>query len=358
MQEAQRYRCITIEPLKIGGSDPPEQIRKEEVVLWNPESRVLTRVNGNVIPLVSPNSFLAAIDTGWIVPEDSPETTHRPQPAGIKVREAAPRGPERNEINLGMTDEDHIDVGDLNEVRKNANTGDVPGTHIARKAGTMNKMPVIQDEGRVVGKMRNSPIAEPVEVGKGKDKDIVQRLSKTSGSDKVVDGVHFPAGGATTSSGAPTAGGAEAGVVVGKATRSPEEPSVPTNRPPAEVAGAEASEIPADIVEGLRTFSDFGTNLEGEGFYSEKQLRHMVGVLIRKYDAAVSQVVALQEAQEAEEAAPEFEWDPSVHWKTRHSRVVSEFADDPVALRAILDIDPSAGVKKAARELLEGLDGR
>lgn len=362
MPDFKSYRSITVTPIHIGGTEPPEYISPQEIVLFDGRS-VVKRENGDVIKLNNPRSFHAVIKAGWVVPSESKKTRHRPRAAGVQVHEAAPRGKDRQAVALDTVADEQRSVGDIGSIRNEANTGAVPETHVAARAGEKRapmKRRVIresEDDGKVVGRIKTSAQAEPALIGRDDNRlkkeisgrkgsqvekratatgDVQEALAGSDLEDLLPDAAsarppprQYQDEGVTVSSSESSVGGAETGEVVRSIKK--------------------AAPLPRDVVSALRDW----VSSAGDPGYTQTQLKMMVRTLLRKFDAAYAQAAVVKSS--AEVPAAHFEWDMEPHWKTRESSVYREHSDDVVALRAILEVDKSKGVVKAVNKCLGAL---
>lgn len=379
----QRYRCVTPTPLNLGGFEPPESISPGEIILWD-GSGILQREDNSKLSLKNQSGFKALIKTGWMVLEDSPIQVSKARPAGIQMHEAAPKGANRAEVKAVQVDDEERDVGGIGAVRANANTGAVPNSRQASDTGKVSPPPerklrghlVVGEEpqeGVVIGKFKNSARAPNVDMTKINDRQFVERVSNVMGADPVaIERVpatslaeNFRDEGVSVHSTQSGLGGEEHGRLVGKigAIRTPVVAAVSrAGQNPPDMAIA--SDIPEDVVEALQVWSEYGTTPDGSAAYSEPQLQALVKLLLEKHDEALAEVSSLQELVSSEplEFSPEPdeyvfnpEWNLGAHWKTRHSRVMTEFSKNRQALVKILAIDDSVGVQKAAQLCLSQL---
>jgi len=362
---------------KIYIGDSGEHTEVGELIVYN--GKTVTKANGTEVDLKYPNAINAAIKAGWFVPEDSPETSFRPRAAGVEIHKAVSTSEKREAVKMPVVVDEERDVGSIGSVRTAANDGrgEVPDTHVAGNAGQVRQptgaMPVVRDgdDGRVVGRIKSSAVAAPIEVGKddlkaksqadtrktfeverygtevrsatgdvqvartGDDLEDLLPDAATSGTPVFVNaGVEVGNAGSSI-------GGADDGRVVGKVGGSPATPE------------ADPGPALADAEGALRAF------VNGGPAPHPSHLKGLLRTFLRKYDAAKAQASVIAEEKASEEKASgqpvpeaEIEWDLSRHWKVREGDALRDFGHNPDALRQILAVEPSAGVKKAIQKRL------
>jgi len=367
------YRSVRATPIHLGGTEPPEYINPKEVVLW--DGSQVQRKSGAAIKLNNPTSFAAVIRAGWVVLVESEVQSFRPKSAGVEVRQAAPRGTDRERVNLDMIQDEERDVGHIGDVRDEANEDEVLDVHLAndtsrtspRKA-TEGRMQIQReggDDGVVVGRLKNPAKAGSVDLGKGEDTqikakiesskgvEIVKRRARATGdvqearsgselSELLPDAASSPSfenTGVQVSSGGSSIGSQEDGEVVSKVGEARKKTPPPT-----------------DVEEAFRTFAETGKMWPGA---EPNHFRPMLRTFLRKYDAAVAQaafVAKVDPTTEADELEPSpLNWDITTHWKSREKLVLA--MDDIEDLRELLNIENSAGVLKAINRRIEELEG-
>jgi hypothetical protein len=175
--EFQAFRAVTKVHIGAIGDD----LQENEVVLFDgqtmrrgPEEHQVANLKG-------------AIKIGWLVPEEQEGGSYRPQPADIQVHAAQSQGNKGRGEGRRMTaaaDEER-DVGNRETIRKNAaNRDNKPGGNAPTGAKIIEEeeveVGVNGQEGKVVGKFKNSAQAAKVTVGKD-DQKIIAQIEKTEG---------------------------------------------------------------------------------------------------------------------------------------------------------------------------------
>jgi hypothetical protein len=359
---------------------PPEEgsIDQGDIIEW--DGKILTLASGEERKLMHPAGLTAAIRVKWLVPEEDTESTYVPQPGGVEVHAAQSTGDQRARVNVMTVQNEERNLGTTASVRQagDVNRGAAPtGALVERDS----------DDGRVVGRFKNSAKADPIEIGK----NDLQTRSKLDNATKVeVERLGVPVRSATgdvqetrvgedlsellpdaVSSGRPAAtfnndgvqvtsggspvGGQEEGVVIGKIGSAPAEKAQPLDKNAQALEGA------------LRKWATTGETWDGKPVHlgelavMAKSVLRDLDATRRKLAAAQSAPVDLPEPPEEEEPEPlppvegGIEWDTTLHWKKREMIALNDYGQDPDALRQILELEPSAGVKKAISARLDEL---
>lgn len=353
MPDFTRYRVIQ-KTIHVGGAG--ESLTQNEVILF--DGSTLKRENGSDIKLSSSEALSGAIKVGWIVPESSPETSFRPKPAGIEVRSAISTSEKRDLVNLSTVQDEERSIGTREEIR----------------SGERKAVRVREGEGKVVGRLKTSAKAAPVEIGRN-DKREVSRLDNKSevGVEKVGSKTEFtgdvtkaiagenlaellpeaaqsaPPKNATynetakTASGSLSVGTGDDGRVVGRAVREEvsTQPPAPPTPPTFDDAFIErlAESVAPKLAEILsRTFAP--------------------SPLPPKAVAEVAEKVAAElssDEPESEASEGDFVWDTSTHWKSRQKLVQTDYWDDAGLLLKIQSLESSRGVLKIVEARLAEL---
>jgi hypothetical protein len=374
MAETVSYRCITATGIHL---PPPEEgsIAHNEVVQF--DGKVLTLESGEVRKLLHPKGIQAAINAGWLVPVESDVTQYVPKPAGVKVHAAQATGEEREQVNVMTVADEERDLGSAASVRQEADQNSSKRVSQGAPTGVQDT-----DDGRVVGRFKTSAKGEPIEVGKDDQKiknaldnkskieverygnpvrratatgdveealvgdDLTELLPNAASSDRPEPGV-FENDGVQVGSAGSSVGGQDDGVVISKVGAS-------------EALGFDRSS--AALEGALRKWATTGETWNGKPVHLG-EMKMMVESVLSSLDAArqklrdpVGEPAEKPETPTDEVGAPSFaDWDTTVHWKKRQAKALNEFGDDPSALRAILAVENSAGVKKAINERLREL---
>ncbi|TFG37554.1 MAG: hypothetical protein E4H44_05095 [Candidatus Aminicenantes bacterium] len=143
-------------------------------------------------------SIVAAIKVGWLVLEGEEGTPYRPMPAGVEIHAADPKGQSRGPAKkMVLVADEQRSVGTLDQVRAKSGAK-APPTHVAGKAGEEYRAGVgahVTDgfnselitetaagqEGRVISKFRTSAKAAPVDLSKGEDRQVRNKIAAQSG---------------------------------------------------------------------------------------------------------------------------------------------------------------------------------
>lgn len=370
MAEFQKYRALTRIHLP-----PPNEghLETKEVVSF--DGTTLLRDDGTKIELPFPTAIRGAIKAGWLVPIDSDVTQYTPKSAGVEVRAAQSTGEKRERINVMTVQDEERDLGSRMAIRKGADQNSAKRVSQGARTGVV----VQRDDsgGVVVGRFKTSAKSEPVQVGRDdhkvrnaadmKSKVEVERMGKPVRSATFTGDVQearsgdtltdllpdaessgrpegtFVNDGVAVSSAGSSVGGSDDGVIIGSVDR--------------KAAAAPVDKNTEALENALRSWADTGTTWNGKPV-DLADMSVMVKATLRSLDAARSNVAAAppEAAPEAPtEEASEFSWDVSTHWKTRVALALGTYGDDPEALKAILELEPSAGVKKAIKARLEEL---
>jgi len=376
---SKKYRTIT--KVHLGGAEPSATLEVGEIIEIN--GTKLTRENGDEIKLQYPGAINSAIKIGWIVPIESDQTTFTPKPAGVEVRSATATGTQRDKIQMMSVSEEERNLGHIGSIRPD----NAPDVHVAKNAGqvsrgaptgaqVMEKRAVQRgtDDGRVVGHIKTPSNFGNVEVGKD-DLRVRSKLDSNTkvevermGSAKATGDVQEARTGdsledllpeaasagfkdvkAQVSSAGSTVGGEEQGVEISK-IGAPKIPRKP----------------PADAEAALRGWVATGASWDDQPV-SLADVRVLLKTIFRKFDVFRSAAESAVREVKSKEEVPEEEkpivndsspdpltgvWDISAHWKLR-CKWARALADDVDALKAILELDPSGGVKNQVNELLE-----
>lgn len=372
MSEFQPYRCVSPHQIHLGGTEPPEYVQPQEILLWN--GMVVQRESGETCKIAN---FRAMINAGWMVPAESEVQTMKPRSSRVEMHEAAPRGPERQKIEMPVVADEERDLGSIGQVRQGANKGEVMPTHTASDAGQRQqqvqeaevvqrrrkKFPIQReggDDGVVVGRIKRSAKSDAVEIGKN-DSQVKREIESSKGIDverymgrdldsqkgrEVLMGndepqqreTQFANDGVTVGSGGSSIGGAEAGTVVGKVGQ---------------------QEAPTPQLNDLDDLREWANGNKGD-------VARLTKTLFRKYDAAFAQAAVVKEhdltpkkkaAEEASSNTNGFDWDMNLHWKKREKLVRDEYHDELNTLLAIQEVETSKGVLKAVDEMIANLEG-
>lgn len=276
---------------------------------------VLIREGGKEVHLQYPDAFQGAIRCGWLVPEAEEAGEYAPQPAGVEVRSATSTGENRPKLNVVTVQDEERGLGHIGDVRAAANNGrgDVPEVHQASDAAkTRTEAKTGGDDGVVVGRFKSSAKAAPVEIGKN-DRQVKQSLDNKSSIELE-----------------------KVAVATGDVEEARSGETLEDLLPDAATSGTPAKQPePADLMDALRQALADGT-LDPEAL------------------AALTQKAPVE--QEPAPATQKVDWDLSLHWKTREKKALDQYGDDAAALRHILAMENSVGVKKAIEERLSGLE--
>jgi len=297
------YRAIT--KIHLGAIE--DNLLEGEVVLY--DGHTMKR-GDETHPM---NSLRAAIKVGWLTPEEAPEQTYTPQPAGVKVHRAD--GLSREEVNLSMVHDEEVNVGSIHEVRPD----NAPATHVAKRAGeeratTKGAKAENPDEGRVVSRLKTSAKQGPVEIGKD-DRRVVKTLDN-------------------------------------KTAIEVEKVAVATG----DVQEAIEGEDLADILPDAANVGIPDPGVAGEGRGDESTVR--AGAVFGKGSSTIggaedgeviAKIVTVDDRLRLiREFIPGFAWDTDVQWAKRAKVAAARYGHIPAVINYILDIE-TAAVKKEIR---------
>ena len=365
-----QYRVLRL--IHLGGIEPPTQLNINEVVGF--EGNTLTRENGEVLTVPQPDGIRGALKVGWIVPVESAETSFTPKAAGVEVRQALASGEKRERLGMMTVADEERNLGSISQVRPDG----APATHVAGKAGTLSetsdpapmkrKVEVRNsDDGVVVGRMKLSASADPVEIGKGDDKIRnqldngsavgVEKVARATGDvqeartgeileDLLPDAASagVPAPGlfkdedVEVGRGASSVGGAESGTEIAK------------------IGASKHRAAPKDPEAALRTWSATGQSWDDQPV-TLADVKVLLRVVLRKIDVLRPLAEANVRAEQAlteDSSNGEIIWDSSLHWKVR-SKNLKQYQGNAAALKAILPQEPSDAVKRIAQGFLDAL---
>ena len=361
MTQANSYRVVQ-PTIHLG--DSGHTLTRGEIVIF--DGATLKRSDGAAIPMNSPSTLQGAIKIGWLVPASSEQTTFRPKPAGIQVRSAVSTGEDRELVDVRRTTAEERDVGNREEIREARET---------KEARPASRGESNSDE-KVVGRIKTSAKAAPVEIGKddervknrldNKSRVEVEKFPRTVATGDVKTAISgddlsdllpeaakaAPPKVATTtegvvfSSGSSSVGSAEEGRVVGRA------PSVAYDA--VNMAVAPTAAFTDDIIGKL---AEALAPKVAELILARLQ---SVSLTAPNGDFAPAKAVSepdteVTEALSEKPEAAGFEDYLAAHWKTRQRMVKEDYAEDVGVLLALQEIEPSAAVLKVITERIEAL---
>ncbi len=299
--EFKAYRALT----KIHLGSLNDSLNKDEVVDF--DGFVLKR-DGKEYSL---SSLQAAIKVGWLVPDESLQTSddYRPKSADVKMGEAVSKGEKRTLKTSGVVvQHDEQDVGQLSTIR---GYKALP-IHDSKNSGNLIKKAVVQSDsdGVIVGRFKTSAKNGPVEIGKD-DRQVVQQLDNLKAK----------------------ASGDVEHAMVGEELEDILPEAVSANRPRPGVAGEGRGDESGSRARAIlaRGSSSVGTESDGE----------IVGKVAHADPVVVESPEAIQKAKLAVAQAliPGFEWDFGGMWMTRAKKAVDLYRDKPDMLKGVLAIE-------------------
>lgn len=360
MNQANSYRVVQ-PTIHLG--DSGQTLTRGEVVIF--DGATLKRADGATIPMNSPGTLQGAIKIGWLVPASSEQTTFRPQPAGIQVRAAVSTGEDRELVDLRRTTAEERDVGNREDIREPKESRNI-------SRGKSNS-----DE-KVVGRIKTSAKAAPVEIGKDDERlknqldnksrvevekfprtvatgDVKTAISSDDLSDLLPEAAKAaPPKVATTtegvvfSSGSSSVGSAEEGRLVGRvssATPAP-LPAAPVTALTDDMIGKLAEALAPKVAELILARLQSVSLTAPNGDFAPAKVVS---------EPEASDVTEASEAPQEKPEATGFEGYLASHWKTRQRMVKEDYAEDVGVLLALQEIEPSAAVLKVIAERIEAL---
>ena len=298
-----------LQKIHIGGADTA--LNQNEVIGY--DKKTLTREDGKVVNLNTPDALKGAISLGWIVPEASPETTFRPQPAGIEVRSAVSTKETREVVKLSTVSDEERDVGTRQNIRAKTAKGSETPTGEGRVIGNVKQATearehrVIREEETVVRAVATGDVQEAIA-----GEDLVDLLPEATSSDRP-------------------------------------EPGVYKEKPTQNSYDVEIPKTPEARVELLAAWvRDRDTHIP------PMQLRGLVSEVLGQLEALKP---SADETESLKHLSPDdatITWDFTAHWKTRQ-KAVEQYWDDANALAWIAKNEKSRGVLKVVHARLEQL---
>lgn len=363
----QSYRVV--HKIHLGGVD--QVLEVNSVVQFN--GTTLKTEDGTEIKLSQPSAISGAIKVGWLVPVSSKETSFTPKAAGVQVHSAKATGEKRSQVNLMTVHDEEQNIGTRQEIRRTSSpehqkqSSESDGVVVSRLK-TSAKAPPIEigtEDRAVLAKLENQGLpVEKVRVAKPTG-DVSEALAGDELEDILPNAVSsrrpaptvFRDEGVKTGSGASPVGGQEDGVVIGKVGASRPNFSAPA---PQEEEESLLPEDPGFREKALRRWAQTGKTWNGQPV-SLLDLSLMALSVLGSLDAlraAPSDIPQVSPQAPLNTPAPTapgaLNWDLTVHWKTRQV-ALTQYKDNPDALREIYAIENSGGVKKMIESLMGGL---
>jgi hypothetical protein len=290
-----------LQKIHLGGSDTA--LNQNEVISY--DKKTLIREDGKAVELSSPDALSGAIKLGWIVPEESPERSFRPQPAGVEVRSAVSMSETREVVKITTVSDEERSVGNRDEVRAKSERGSQTPSGEGRVIGTLKEATdarsrvVVQHEDRVVRAVATGDVQEAISA-----ENLEDLLPDATSSERPEPGIYQEK---------PTQNSYDIEIPKTPEARVELLASWVRNRdshiPPMQLRGL-VSEVLGQLVEARDT-----TKVEGDAI-----------IHLSPEDFTVS-------------------WDLKAHWKTRQ-KALKEYWGDKAALTWIAENDPSRGILK------------
>lgn len=263
------------------------------------------------------HTLRAAIKVGWLVPEDSEETSYTPQAADIKIHEAAPTSSETREARAPLTIQD--EERDVGTVASRVSTG-APTGAVEKDA----------DDAAVVGRMKNSAKSGPIRID-GEDRKVVKSLDNDSRD--IVEPTRVATGDVDEA----MAGDELVDILPDAAN---------ADVPPKGVSGegrGDESELRAKAVTAKGSTTVGGAD-DGEvvGSIASKKAPSADGLSPEIIEAKLEVV---------RQFVPGFQWDMNMQWAKRAKLAVSKYGDNLPVINAILSIETEAVRKDIMKRL-------
>jgi hypothetical protein len=266
----------------------------------------------------------AAIKVGWLVPEDSEVGPYIPQPADIKIHEAAPKDSKVREVLVPLTIQDEErDVGTVASRVVGRVSQGAPTGAIEKDA----------DDSQVVGRMKNAAKSTPIRID-GEDRTVVKTLDNDARPiiepKRVATGdVEEALAGEELVDLLPDAANADVpkkGISgEGRGDESELRAQAVTARGSSRVGGAEDGEIVGSVSKTT------GVSATPSGDFSPEIIKAKLEV-VRQF-------------------VPGFEWDMNKQWAKRAKLAVSKYGDNLPIINAILSIETEAVRKDILKRL-------
>ena len=346
MSEA--YRVV--QKIHLGAVEPPTHLDEGDEIEF--DGSTITKKGGQKIELRYPAGFLGAIKAGWLVPLSSNETTFKEKPAGVEVNAAQATGHQPARVDMKTALSEERDLGTIAQIRPEGS----PQTHVAKNAGQVNKgaptgAMVISDkdsnDGVVVGKFSTPAKAAAVEIGKG-DQEIKNKLDNAPRVPviRTEDSIVRKA------------------VATGDVQEARSGETLEELLPEATSAGKPESSPKDVVLSDLRKLYRKGElNVEAICKALEldpKKVKGHAGYVepvVEKHtedDVQEEDIEALLASLD-DLVAPEkddFQWDMSVHWRSRANKAVELYKKDPSVMDKIIAVE-QPGVQKFLREYVQ-----